>query len=687
LRKLIAIVIAAVVVAAAGIGIGLAAFPKTSPQASNTTPGDNTQIQSIPNNNTQRPSIPTASEGASDSNDDINSLDNIPGYVGLVDLGYSDATALYLSSVKLDLISSNNTYYHYVQTTPNGTRAETILSYSPNEQFDTTDHQMITVTPGFDIYAKDVKVEKLDQGYHVVISYFVPADSTPYDLEEYLNPVQPVSAELPFGMQFASAAGTQIYGTGVTLDTTVITPIESANTVVSPPRITAAPVEDVGGTLQRQQTADIAREVQQMIMDRELAVQEAAEASQRAGQTADRLTRQAVDQAIQDQLRQQRIDLNRVADRAAREEAAETLSRTSGRVVTGLATAWSLYNILDDHFRISGSIDAARDCYNNPTNPLAQDAQRNDPHYNQLGENLDTAQEGLYVTTGARVGVQGFETAAGASTGFAGGLAIGSVSQGMDAMLWNSQMSEISDALRGITPCTPCPEDPQSPPPAPPQPEGDHTPGPNEPGFYYTMGPRESYEPPERKICRTYPNQVTLTVNEVVNEGEGTPRVVTFQANANVTMNHYTLGYAGGTSTYYYPDFFSGNGTGYYHSTFRYIQQDRDYLWCNVETAGLATMQVGIARHKEGPQMSLAEVSISIVGDLPITEDPAGCFNGLTSTGTDAHIYGCNFYDVSESGGTYHNGTGPDNDRLGAPESYYDDCQLIMGPLVEPANR
>jgi hypothetical protein len=684
LRKLIAIVIAAVVVAAAGIGIGFAAFPKTPLQAGSTAPVDNTQSPNTPSESTQSPTVPTASEDVSDSNDEINSLDNIPGYVGLVDLGYSDVTARYLSSVKLDMISSNHTYYHYVQTTPNGTRSETILSYSPNEQFDTTGHQKITVTPGFDIYAKNVKVEKLDQGYHVVISYFIPNDSTPYDLEEYLNPVQPVSSEFPLGIQYASAAGTLIFGTGVALDSTVITPIESANTVASPPRITAAPVEDVGGTLQRQATADTAREVQQMIMDRDAALQEvASEVVPRQSQTADRITRESVDQAIRDQIRQERIDLRRVADRAAREEAAETLSRTSGRVVTGLATAWSLYNILDDHFRISGSIDAARDCYNNPTNPLARDAQRNDPHYGQLGENLDTAQEGLYVTTGARVGVQGFETAAGASTGFAGGLALGSVSQGMDAMLWNSQMSEISDALSGITPCTPCPEDSQNPPESPPQPEGDHTPGPNEPGFYYTPGPREWYEPQDRRqtTCRpVQPNQVTLSIHEVVEEGEGTPRVVTFQGTANVTMTHYSVG----NLIYYTPDFFSGNGTGTYHENIRYIQQNRDYLWCNVEIQGTATMEVLISRHKSGLNMSLAEVSISIVGPLPITQDPPGCFNDKTTT-EDGIIYGCNFYDVDERGGSYHNGTGPDNDRLSAPESYYDNCTLLMTPMVEPS--
>lgn len=673
MRKPLAIIVAAVVVAAAGVGIGLYSFTR-APAPPVTSPGEPSS---------EAPSETGAPETISESGDEINSLDNIPGYFGLVALGYSDQTARYLSSVKLDMISSNNTYYHYVQTTPNGTRSETTLSLTPNEQFDTTGHEKITVTSGFDIFANQVQVDKLDQGYHVAISYFIPDDGMPTDLKEYLNPIQPVNAELPFGMKYASAAGTLIYGTGVALESTVITPIESAGTVVSPPRITTAPLEDIGGILERQQTADSVREVQQMIMDRERGVQEAAEAAQRASQTADRRTAEAVDQAIRDQLARQRLDLSRIADRAAREEAAEALSRTSGRVVIGLGTAWSLFNTLDDHFRLSNSISVARDCYDNPTNPLTQDAQRNDPFYDRLGENLDTAQEGLYVTTTARVGVQGFEAAAGASTGFAGGMALGSVTQGMDAMLWDSQTSEISDAIRGITPCTPCPEEPQNPPESSPQPEGDHTPGPDEPGFYYTPGPREWYEPQDRRqtTCRpVQPNQVTLSIHEVVEEGEGTPRVVTFQGIANVTMTHYSVG----NLIYYTPDFFSGNGTGTFHENIRYIQQDRDYLWCNVEIQGTATMQVLISRHKSGPQMSLAEVSISIVGPLPITQDPPGCFNDKTTT-EDGIIYGCNFYDVDERGGSYHNGTGPDNDRLSAPESYYDDCTLVMTPLVETA--
>jgi hypothetical protein len=306
LRKLLDIIVAAAVVVSAGVGIGLYSFARapSPPVPSPAEPSSET------------PSETVAPETISESDDEINSLDNIPGYFGLVALGYSDQTARYLSSVKLDVISNNNTYYHYVQTTPNGTRSETILSLTPNEQFDTTGHEKIPVTLGFDIFAKQVQVDKLDQGYHVVVSYFIPDDNMPADLKEYLNPIQPVHAELPFGLKYASAQETLIYGTGVALESTVITPIESAGTVVSPPRITTAPLEDIGGILERQQTADTVREVQQMIMDRERAVQEAAEAAQRASQTADRRTAEAVDQAIRDQLRQQNLDLNRIADRA-----------------------------------------------------------------------------------------------------------------------------------------------------------------------------------------------------------------------------------------------------------------------------------------------------------------------------------------------------------------------------------
>jgi hypothetical protein len=605
----------------------------------------------------------------------------------LVDLGYSDQTARYLSSIKLEMVSSNDTYYHYVQTTPSGIRSESILSLTPSEQFDTADAEKIVVAPGFEIFVKHSQVDKLDNGYHVDLAYFIPEETTPTDLKEYLGTIQQVRWEIPFGIKYAAAAGTMIFGTGVALESTVITPIETAGTVVSPPRITPAPVEDIGGILRRQQTADTAREVQQMIMDKERATAEAAEAAQRASQTADRQTNDAVNKAIRDQIRKEKLDLSRIADRAAREEAAQALSRISGRLITGLGTVWSLSNVYDDYRRGSDVLDAGRDCWKNPTNRLAQEAQRNDPFYERLGDQLDSAGEGLATTSAARVGVAGLDAAAGASTGFVGGLALGGVSQGFDAMLADGQFDEINDALRGITPCTPCPEEPESsPPPAPP---GDHTPGPDEPGFYYTMGPRESYEPPERQVCRPpEPNQVTVMIDEFEDGSTGTPRAVAFNAIVNVTN---LIPIPGAEDTYYQVyDHYEGNATGLFSDTIRYPDATIPEGECKVDIRGNATVTVKIQRHMSGAfdengEYMLAEVNVTVEGDLPISQSPAGCYihNGIAPSSTGqigGALYGCSFFDVSEDGGHYQNGTGPQS--LDRTNTFYDDCELTMGPIV-----
>jgi hypothetical protein len=77
----------------------------------------------------------------------------------------------------------------------------------------------------------------------------------------------------------------------------------------------------------------------------------------------------------------------------------------------------------------------------------------------------------------------------------------------------------------------------------------------------------------------------------------------------------------------------------------------------------------------------LAEVNVEIVGDLPVSQNPAGCYSSPASTGMGAVIYSCSFFDVAETGGNYKNGTGPQS--LDNTNTFYDDCELAMGPIVQ----
>ena len=126
---------------------------------------------------------------------------------------------------------------------------------------------------------------------------------------------------------------------------------------------------------------------------------------------------------------------------------------------------------------------------------------------------------------------------------------------------------------------------------------------------------------------------------------------------------------------------FSGNGTSLYHDWWVYKVQGQSDRIASID--GPATMNVRVLRHMSGPMINgiyqLAEVQVQIVGDLPIVQSPGCCYSDDTSTEGDT-IYGCSFFDVDERGGTYRTGTGPSSEE---GHSYYEDCELIMGPLVE----
>ncbi|MGI0038095.1 MAG: hypothetical protein ACRD99_07035, partial [Nitrososphaera sp.] len=609
MRKLIAIVVAAAVVAAAGIAIGLSSF-STKP------PTEDIPIEPSP----EIPSDPVAPDATPQSRDDINSLENIPGYFGLVNLGYSDEMARYLSSVKLEVISSNDTYYHYVQTTLDGTKSESTLSLKPVQQFNATESDKVKVAQGFDVYVKHAKVDELEGGYHILLAYVIPEESMPSDLKEQLS-IQPIYDLWPFNVQHASAAGTQIYGIGVE--------ISLDRTVVSPPRITAAPMEPVSTLTTpgfRELTAERIREVQQMIIDRDR-VSEAFRRAAEAGEVyTDPIRITGTDSWAQQRIAAERQVLEQVRDRAIRDATVDTLSRTSGRVLAGLGTAEMGIGVIEDHLRDSDILNTARDCWESPTNRVTQEGQRDFPEdYARLGEQLDTAGEELAVNTGARVLNVGADAAAGASTGFIGSMGTGGITMANDAILSNVQRDIMRDATRGITPCTPCPEDSEN--QATDSTEftpiqyADYTPGPDEAGFYYTPGPRNWYEEPDSQQCKPpEPNTLRVVIHNSVQAGVEQSRQITFQASANLTNR---VPVAGTGLTYEVVDFY-GNGTGFYHET----QGSRDPDMCFVEIQGLATMEVKVLRYMSGfgEEYDLAEVQVTIEGDLPIFMSPAGCY-------------------------------------------------------------
>jgi hypothetical protein len=185
------------------------------------------------------------------------------------------------------------------------------------------------------------------------------------------------------------------------------------------------------------------------------------------------------------------------------------------------------------------------DCVRNPDIPRFNDP-RGDPGFDQAIEQIESAREGTGITTRVMQG-------ASVVNGVAGLAAHNPIMEAVTmaasmALLERAIQHEMSGLSELNTPCRPppCEDTPDEPPPTPPStPYGDHTPGPDEAGFFMTMGPREWYEPPERQVCKPpEPNQVTIMIDLFVDESQGVHRQVTFVATANVT-NLFPIGGSG----------------------------------------------------------------------------------------------------------------------------------------------
>lgn len=668
LRRLVAIVVAAAVVAAAGIGIGLFSFMK--PQQ--------------PNDQIPASDVPAADNDVGAGIENVaNATQQEMVYNEFLKAGWPEESTKVFSSVQTEYRETNSTYTHYTQILPSGMISDVKISISPGEKYVPVEADKILTQFGSVMYLKDAKYFSSDDIFVTKTSYFIPYDSLDPELVNELGWGDPISQastlQLPW-MQYVSAT-TETTGVG----------LESTNTLIrsSDPSPGAADMDarlaDAEADLVRwereSQIENIAQEGREFVNEapNDPVVQEV---NRRLTPEAVELRRQQA--AFHDAETRQMVDEIRT-----RHELTENtlinkkwLVRFTAVAGTGLF-AYEMYEIDQQHDSRSLWLSYYEDCVRNPDIPRY--GGDDDPGYVQALEQLEAARNDLRVNTAAMYGSSVINTVAGLA---AHNPAVDAMtmlaSSANNARLDRTAQNDIMAPLSQLgTPCraqSPC-EDPEQEPTPTPTPYGDHTPGPDEPGFYYTIGPRESYEPPERRQVQCKPpepNQLTVRISEIVEADQGTPRRVTFEATANVT-DLVTYG-----NLIVQMPYFTGNATGYYHETIRYQDDTLEGGWCNVEIQGVATMTVGIQRNMSGFNMQLAEVSVGIIGDLPISQNPAGCYilNNEAPTTTDGHIYGCNFYDVDERGGTYHNGTGPDNDRLGASPWYYDDCELVMGPLV-----
>ena len=655
--------------AAAGIGIGLSSFSR--PEQSEIT----------------RPVTPSPTQNNVDTVDDSGSTAGQCSGRGnrftktFLGAGWPEESAKTFSSIKTELHESNSTYVRYTQTLPSGIFNDVRISVTPGEKYVPVVADKLYTHFGTLIYLKDATFYTAPDFNATKTSYFIPYDSLDSELVLQLGwedpHLQPADVQLP-GMQYASASTET---TGVGMERTAIRSTESsAASADMDARLADAEADVVrfeqerayesvfqeGGEITNQNPNDpVVQEVNRRLTP------EAVELRRQQAAFHDAETRQMVDEI---RSRYELADNARVNTK--------WLIRITGAAGTALA-GYELYSIDNQYDMRSAWLNYYEDCVRNPDIPRFNDP-RGDPGLDQAIEQIESAREGLRVSSAAMAGASVINNVAGlvAHNPVLEGVTM-AASMAEQALLERAIQDEMSGLSELNSPCRPppcedTPEDPPSPPPS--TPFADHTPGPDEAGFFLTMGPREWYEPPDRqqRQCKPLePNQLRVVINNLVTEDEGTPRETRFDATANIT-NLIPLGTTG---SFIQVIDFSGNATSLFHD--RWVYKVEGQPDCIVNINGNATMNVKVLRHMSGPMINgiyqLAEVQVVLVGDMFIVQNPPQCYGDDTSTEGDS-IYGCSFFDVDERGGTYKNGTGP---RAEEGHSFYDDCELIMGPLLE----
>ncbi|MFN8638983.1 MAG: hypothetical protein U0360_05885 [Dehalococcoidia bacterium] len=152
------------------------------------------------------------------------------------------------------------------------------------------------------------------------------------------------------------------------------------------------------------------------------------------------------------------------AEYAAVQERAEQMARAEaearaeqggrlGAAVAGLQAVGEWMQQALDYFANDGALQAAGDCLNSPTNPVAQNAQKSDPqNYDLARQQLRDARSDNNWDTGVRA----LNTANGAaSAAIPGipGMALGVASGGSNAMLRQLQQQRTAQAVAGVTRC------------------------------------------------------------------------------------------------------------------------------------------------------------------------------------------------------------------------------------------
>jgi hypothetical protein len=513
-----------------------------------------------------------------------------------------------------------------------------------DQQLDLQGLKRIETTHGYDLYLLRHETKGFLGGFHVVLAYFLPYESTPQDVLNNLGVKRLARRRTPevLPVSFVAAPPSLL---GVVVSTVTTTTDTGGFGSTSPGPGAAIPAEapdltslgpgadvSMGGTDPRAPLPTApwfeSPEGRQWIQEMNEFIRQQQGASHPDAEFA------------------RAEEMARDVEQALERNRQQALNR-AGQVLTGLQAANELLRQYLDGRDMDAALRAARDCHNNPTNPLARRAQSEDrENYDRALEQINDAQAendgDMWVrrlnTANNAVGGAAIPGAAGLGFG-----ALGTVTSNADATLRSLQIERTRDAVRGVTRCDPPPPCPDPAPEAAPAPSTqNYTPG---------LSRVAPAAPAPGPVCR--PSQASIVVNAREDDG----RTITFRSIVNLTQ-----------SSTNFQDF-RGTGTGPYREHFASDQCPFTITW---------TGEVGV---EVVARREMREVEVAIAG--PVTQ--AGEWPGESCRAgtyyapypTDRPVsrleYSCRFDNVNfVHGGSY---------RSPPPQ---EGCALSIGPLISP---
>ncbi|MCC6236807.1 MAG: hypothetical protein IT299_04445 [Dehalococcoidia bacterium] len=578
----------------------------------------------------------------------------------LRDAGFSDDFAQIICSSSTEVSAEGDLIRIAHRVPALSLREDTLVGVHPQQAVSAIDGPRLDLGSGLTGYAIHHSVQPLQGGYDRYEAIFIPYEGNPPAvIEELTGRRQSSRAGGAIPIAFTHAAAE----TGGVIVSSVTTTSDAAGTADTSPNLNSGG-DDLGKTAPRlddPKLDEVRREFANNPQKAELRTAmtpEESEALRRylespAGQDLTRrqeaFTRELESRRAAYELGRYGETTEQAVERVMAERSRQSSNRATGRVNVALSGLQAIAEWMQqglDYFENDAALQAAEDCHNNPTNPVAQNAQRNDPeNYNRAREQIREARSENNWDTGVR----GLDTARGLGTAAipgTAGLAAGVMSTGAQGTLRQLQQQRTQQAVSGVTPCDeqatgggssasnrgqgsttpPTPTQPTPPPGTPTAEATSRSPGPS---VIITVTATATATPRAR-------NSATVRV-EYLHRFEGSDHHITYVATADLS-NLLPIRDATGRTIAEYPDVsFRGEGVGAYDE--QGTATDGSGARCGVARDGFVPMKLEV-------WVESRTVNVHIAGPVRRGEigDVTYCPHNV-SDGTNASV-SCTFENV-----------------------------------------